>query len=229
MKISGNNDFYAELRHEIRNNLTIISSRLQLLAAKYPLLKTDDIYLQLLEDLQAIHSVLNTYTSFEQTPRLLPCDIRQLLTELHQSVLPLFHQNGKQLQLLMPDSLPMIRADEQLLRQALINLIKNSAEATKAGQQVTIEASSNRQSLVITVTDNGTGIAPQQKKHIFEPFTSYKADGTGLGLYIVKSVVYAHHGRISCHSEEGKGSSFRIALPLPSASIQKNAQENADN
>lgn len=221
MNTPGTNDFYAKLRHEIRNNLTLLSSRLQLLANKYAFLQSDDIYMQLLEDIRLTHVILDNATLSCQSPRLLPCDIRQLLHKLYKACLPMFQLNEKKLLIQMPDSLPLIRADSQQLYQALLNLIKNAAEATAEGQQVCIQVCVKNNYLVITVSDNGIGMTPEQQSHIFEAYTSYKQGGTGLGLHMVKSVIYAHHGQLDCQSQPSKGSIFRIALPLPSPSIQQ--------
>lgn len=224
MNIPGQNDFSSELRHEIRNNLTLLSSRLQLLASKYPFLSSDDIYIQLLEDVRAAHAVLDNSRLSCQPPRLLPCDISQLLNDLYQACLPIFQQDSKSLILHMPDPLPVIRADSQQLRQALLNLIKNAAEATTGGQKVCIRAYTKERYLIITVSDNGIGMTPAQQAHIFEAYTSYKQGGTGLGLHLVKSVVYAHHGQLDCQSHPGHGSTFQIALPLPSSPVQDQPQ-----
>lgn len=224
MKTSGKSDPIAELRHEIRNNLTLISSRLQLLIAKYPILQTDDICLQLFEDIREAHAILNNSKTAGTSPNLLPCDMHELIQELYHTCQPLFQTNGKTLMLDMPDTLPMIRADKQQIKQALLNLIKNAAEATKKGQWCRIKAAANPEHLVITITDNGIGMTPEQKSHIFEAYVSYKQGGTGLGLHMVKSTVYAHHGQLDCQSAPKQGSSFRIALPLPSAPVQKSSQ-----
>lgn len=206
------------LRHEIRNNLTLLSSRLQLLASKYPILKDDEIYIQLHEDINAIFTVLD-YSKPGVRIKLLPCDMKALLEDLYQSCLPVFRQNSIRLFLQIPDTLPTVRADAHLIRQALINLLKNAAEASSKDQQVCLRAEVTETHLILSIIDNGTGITQDQQDHIFEPFISYKTGGTGLGLPMVKSTVYAHHGRVECHSEPGIGSTFRIALPLPSSPV----------
>ncbi len=218
MRISEPHDDHAGLRHEIRNNLTLLSSRLQLLAAKYPFLKNDELYAQLQEDINAVYAVLN-YDKNGMHLQLLPCDMKSLLEELHESSLPLFQSKGIGLQLQLPAALPVIRADARLIRQALLNLLKNAAEATVKGQMVCLRAEITETHLVITVKDNGIGMTPEQQAHIFEPFTSYKKGGTGLGLPMVKSTVYAHHGHLEFFSVPDIGTTFRISLPLPSSSV----------
>ncbi len=212
-------DFYSKLRHEIRNQLTLMSGQLQLLASRYDFLNSDDIYLQLLKDIRSTYVILDNAALKYQSPRLLPCDIRALLQELYQSYLPVFQLKGKTFTLHIPDSLPAIRADAQLLHQALSNLIKNADEATSEGQQVYVHAYVKDQHLIISIRDNGVGMTPDQQAHIYEAYTSYKQGGTGLGLHMVKSIIYTHHGQLDCQSMPGQGSVFRIALPLSSPSV----------
>ena len=77
---------------------------------------------------------------------------------------------------------------------------------------------------VLSVSDTGNGMTPEQQAHIFEPFVSYKTGGTGLGLAIVQSIVSAHHGHLSVKSLPGSGSSFCILLPIPLSPVEKSAQ-----
>ena len=107
----------------------------------------------------------------------------------------------------------------------LINLLKNAAEASPDGGQITLSASSDDcNHLMLSVSDTGNGMTPEQQAHIFEPFVSYKTGGTGLGLAIVQSIVSAHHGHLSVKSLPGSGSSFCILLPIPLSPVEKSAQ-----
>lgn len=218
MKMSEPDHAHAGLRHEIRNNLTLLSSRLQLLAAKYPFLKEDELYIQLQEDINAIYTVLN-YDKNGFRLQLLPCNMKSLLEEVYNACLPLFQSKGLELLPDIPDDLPIIRIDARLIYQALLNLLKNAAEASVSGQQVCLKALADNTCLLITVKDSGIGITAKQQEHIFEPFISYKKGGTGLGLPMVRSTVYAHHGHLDFYSEPGVGTTFQISLPLPSSPV----------
>jgi signal transduction histidine kinase len=217
--ISEKDDFYAGLLHEVKNNLAILSSRLQLLANEYPFLHKDEIFIQLSDDIKSTYQIVNNYKSDFQLPQLLPCNVRLLLLHLYEMCLPMFQQNNKTLTIDVPDYLPVIRADAYQLHQAFLNLIKNASEATAPGQWVHIQANICSDFISITISDNGIGMTPEQVKHIFDAHISYKPNGTGFGLYMVKKTVYAHHGRIECHSEYQNGSVFRILLPLPSSPV----------
>jgi two-component system, NtrC family, sensor histidine kinase HydH len=113
--------------------------------------------------------------------------------------------------------LPRFVIDGHLVRQALVNLVMNAIQAMPKGGKVTVRVGAhqkNGQSLArIEVCDEGVGISPQTEKHIFQPFFTTKATGTGLGLAVVKRIVDAHHGEISVRSAMGGGSTFTMMLP----------------
>jgi signal transduction histidine kinase len=119
----------------------------------------------------------------------------------------------------VPPDLPVISIDPVRLSSAVENLVSNAIKYTPSGGEVTISASINGSEGLIHVSDNGTGIGPDEEGKIFEPF--YRGNqgkrfkqGMGLGLSIARDVVEAHGGKISLASERGKGSTFSIHLPL---------------
>jgi PAS domain S-box-containing protein len=151
------------------------------------------------------------------------------ITELLQSVIPttkglLKDKAIKLVEDIAPD-LPMVRADPIRIRQILLNLLSNAAKFTEEGT-ITLSASyelnqDGQPEIVIRVIDTGSGIAPEDRKKLFQPFSQVdssptrKTGGTGLGLSISKRLVELHGGRIEVISEVGKGSTFYFTLPLP--------------
>ena len=113
--------------------------------------------------------------------------------------------------------LPRFVVDGHLVRQAVVNLVTNAIQAMPKGGTVTVRVSAlqkNGASLArIEVADEGVGIPPATEKHIFQPFFTTKATGTGLGLAVVKRIVDAHHGEISVRSGAGVGTTFTVTLP----------------
>lgn len=132
----------------------------------------------------------------------------------------------------VPHDLPPITADATRVRQVLLNLISNAAKFTEQGE-ITIEAAHGEshegvQEITIWVTDTGAGIASNDQKKLFQPFSQVdgsptrKSGGTGLGLSICKSLIEMHGGRIGIQwSEVGKGSSFYFTLPIAGPPNQK--------
>ena len=104
--------------------------------------------------------------------------------------------------------------DATQLQQVLVNLVKNAAQAMTTGGTLTLQTGENSDSVWVSVADTGGGIPQEQINRIFEPFYTTKKKGSGLGLMIVQRIVRAHNGRIELESNVGKGTTFRVWLPL---------------
>jgi len=110
--------------------------------------------------------------------------------------------------------LPATPIDATQIRQALMNLIKNAMQAMTKGGTLTLQSGEGAEAVWVSVGDTGGGIPQEQINRIFEPFYTTKKKGTGLGLMIVQRIVRAHGGRIELESHVGRGTTFRIWLPL---------------
>jgi PAS domain S-box-containing protein len=104
--------------------------------------------------------------------------------------------------------------DATQIQQVLVNLIKNAAQAMTTGGTLTLQTGENSDGVWASVSDTGGGIPQEQINRIFEPFYTTKKKGTGLGLMIVQRIIRAHNGRIEVQSNVGKGTTFRVWLPL---------------
>jgi len=104
--------------------------------------------------------------------------------------------------------------DATQLQQVLVNLAKNAAQAMTTGGTLTLQTGETSDGVWVSVADTGGGIPQEQINRIFEPFYTTKKKGTGLGLMIVQRIVRAHNGRIELESHVGKGTTFRVWLPL---------------
>lgn len=140
---------------------------------------------------------------------------------------------GKPIKLktILPDDLPLVRADNIRISQVLINFLSNAVKFTDEGT-ITVEARTNTApngtpEVMVLVTDSGPGIAPEDQSKLFLPFSQVddsptrKTGGTGLGLSICRSLIDMHNGRIGLYaSEVGKGSTFFFSLPLPANELR---------
>ncbi|MDD5248928.1 MAG: ATP-binding protein [Rhodocyclaceae bacterium] len=107
------------------------------------------------------------------------------------------------------------------LNQVLLNLLVNAAQAIETQGTITIRTSADADEVRIAISDTGCGIAPEHLNRVFDPFFTTKpvGTGTGLGLSITYSIVRKHHGRIEVESEPGKGTTFRVILPIRQAPV----------
>ncbi len=116
------------------------------------------------------------------------------------------------------DSIPLIKADQRQLEQVFINLLNNAVDAVNVHGEikVSINVSKESENVEIEIEDNGIGVPKENIAKVFNPFFSTKlnANGTGLGLSIARAIISRHKGQISLTSTEGKGTSFKITLPL---------------
>lgn len=120
-----------------------------------------------------------------------------------------------------PAKAPAVMLDPGQIRQVFYNLVKNAMEAMPDGGSLGIAVSAGDAYVRIDFLDSGVGIPEEALGRIFEPYHTTKAKGTGLGLMIVKRIVEAHGGQIEVASREGKGTRFRILLPLAERRIRK--------
>jgi signal transduction histidine kinase len=119
----------------------------------------------------------------------------------------------------LPEPLPTVRGDRERLRQVLTNLIDNAVKYSAEGQEVEVSAWAADGFLRIAVTDRGPGIPPEQQQLIFEKFGRAKLPGgskpgTGLGLFIARSIAEAHGGTVEVDSQSGDGAVFTLSLPV---------------
>jgi two-component system phosphate regulon sensor histidine kinase PhoR len=150
-------------------------------------------------------------------------DIGRVVAESTERLRLFAERQGLRLVADVPDDLPRVRGDEARIGQVVVNLVHNAVKfSADAGGDVTVRARSDDGEVVVSVEDHGIGIPRADQARIFERF--YKVDrarvrggGTGLGLSIARNVLQQHGGRIWVESEEGVGSTFSFALPIPVA------------
>lgn len=116
--------------------------------------------------------------------------------------------------------LPPVEHDSARIHQVLLNLLLNSIQAIDGPGEVKVAVTHSNGTASVSVTDNGTGIAPEHLPNIFRPFYTTKGKGTGLGLSLAKRIVEDHGGHISVTSETGQGTRFEVVLPVKRAAAQ---------
>ncbi len=209
----------AGLAHEIKNPLAGIQGALEILRQDTQDDHDRDLYGEMLNELERVNETLHLMLSSARPspPQLAETDLRDLLEELRTLLEPSLRRQGTTLQLETAGPVPA-RIDSVKIRQVLVNLISNAADAMESGGTVTIRAALLGRSeggVVLAIQDDGPGIPEEQLQRIFEPFFSTKFAGTGLGLAIARSLVEQHDGTLQVESELGRGSTFLVLLPDP--------------
>jgi signal transduction histidine kinase len=213
--------FAAAIAHDIRTPLTSISLNVQILRRKLQLPDDDrehfDIALEELARLdKSVAEILDFAKPVKLTPQ--PIDVGELIETTTRGLTNVLSEKGVALRCEPQGELPQVNGDPQRLRQVLVNLVGNAAEASTPGTEVTVRASkvasaAEAAQVAIEIEDRGRGIKADDLPRIFEPFFTTRPDGTGLGLAICHKVVRAHGGDIHVRSAVGQGSTFTILLP----------------
>ncbi len=207
--------FAAAIAHDIRTPLTSISLNVQIIRRKLQLTDDDAEHLDIaLEELARLDRSVAEILDFAKPVRLTTetVDVRLLLETAASTLSPVLSEKNIELHT-EPQTLS-VTGDAQRLRQVLVNLVGNAAEASQPGAKVTLRAGpADNGNIAIEVEDHGRGIGAADLARIFEPFFTTRPDGTGLGLAICHKVVRAHGGEIKVRSTVGAGSTFTVVLP----------------
>lgn len=144
-------------------------------------------------------------------PSLNSVDLNSLIAEVVQSDAARFGAGGIRVDTDSAAALPALQADEKLLRQVFVNLFRNAADAMPEGGVLTVRAGARVGSVWLEIADTGAGIPPDLDA--FQPFTTSKPRGMGLGLAITRHIVEIHGGTITYRSKPGKGTTFCLRFP----------------
>jgi nitrogen fixation/metabolism regulation signal transduction histidine kinase len=212
------------LAHEIKNPLTPIqlsAERLQLkLKDKLPEVEADILKRAtstIVTHVSALKGMVDDFTQYAHASRMNARAVN--LNELVREVLVLYEAMGVAIEPRLADNIPSIYADPAMLRQVLHNLFQNAIDALTGVEnpRILVSTSLGTGGVLLTVKDNGTGIAEGVMGRIFEPYVTTKPKGTGLGLAIVKKIVDEHHGRILVENVKPHGATVSIVLPQKAA------------
>ena len=203
----------AGLAHETRNPLNIIRGLAQMISKQQDASseirdKTRDI----IDETDRVTAQLNEFINYSRPRevRRAPTDLSAVVAEVARTLNYDIEEKRIQLQVVMEPF--KIQADEQLLRQALFNLVLNAIQAVPANGEIRIRASKrNTEEAFIEISDNGPGVPQANRAEIFKPYFTTHPEGTGLGLSVVQQIVQAHGWDIECLPNEPSGALFRIA------------------
>jgi PAS domain S-box-containing protein len=211
----------AGVSHELRNPLGAIFLHVDLMEEEMrsPSPESHEDIAQTLGEIRTnlarVNDIVQDYlslarvTQMERTPQDLGAAVQAWVEEWQGPA----RAHGVALQLEGLADLGTVYCHPSSLRRVVLNLIQNALDAMPQGGTLTVAGASTTTHVQLQVRDTGSGIPPEQLPQLFEPLYTTKAEGTGLGLYIVQQIVAAHGGEVTVHSCVGQGSTFTLTLP----------------
>ncbi|WP_277961327.1 KinB sensor domain-containing domain [Pseudomonas sp. RIT-To-2] len=218
-------EFVLRASHELRTPVTGMHMAFGLLQERVhfaPDSREADLFDTVKEEMQRLMQLINDLLNFSryqnglQKLTLAPCAIDDLLYRARERFDEQAHQNDIQVVIEQQDALPRLHADQAQLDRVLDNLLDNALRHTPHNGRIRLQARRHAERVIISVEDNGEGIAYGQQGRIFEPFVQVgrKKGGAGLGLALCKEIVQLHGGRMGVYSRPGQGTQFYMTLPL---------------
>ncbi|WP_377805104.1 two-component system sensor histidine kinase AtoS [Azospirillum sp. A29] len=208
-------ELVAGLAHEVRNPLTSIRGFMQFLESSDDVAEWQRYAPLIVRQVDSLNRLVTELLEFgrPRPPAFLPVQLNDLIREV--SLLAGRKSNARIALHPAPD-LPLAEADGEALKQVMLNLIINAVQATSetGGIAIATAMAADGREAVITVSDDGEGIAPENLDKVFDPFFSTKPQGTGLGLAMAHRIVDAHHGTIAIASVPGAGTTVTLRIPI---------------
>lgn len=216
------------IAHEIKNPLTPIQLSAERLRKRYANMLDGDGGLldkcttTIIQQVEELKNLVNEFSQFARLPaaRLATNNLNEIVSES----LFLFNEGHKGIQFdFRSGVIPELELDREQIKRVLINLLDNAVAAVGDSGEIKLSTLYDRSRGVVTleVADNGSGLAPEIRTKIFEPYFSTKENGTGLGLTIVSQIVEDHRGYIRALANEPKGTRFSIEFPAPAEDAKR--------
>jgi PAS domain S-box-containing protein len=205
--------------HEVKNPLNAMMIHLEIIRSKLGA-RTDDVgrSLEIIGgEIRRLDRVVQGFLRFArpQELKLGPVDVNALLSSIASLLEEEWRPAGVRFELELDPGLPAVTADEELLRQAFLNVIQNAGQAMPAGGRVAIATAAGEEAgqVAVSIADTGVGIATDDLGKIFKLYYTTRPDGTGIGLALVYRIVQLHDGAVDVVSEVGRGTTVSIRLP----------------
>ncbi|HXR33822.1 MAG TPA: ATP-binding protein [Verrucomicrobiae bacterium] len=207
----------AGLAHEIRNPLAGIAGVVDVMSKDLPANSPSRAVMgDVQKEIRHIQDILNDLLFYARPrpPAFHPSDLNATIEQA--AMLARQQVRNKPIQILFTPnpSLPLVDHDPALIQQVVLNLLLNGIQAISGPGKVEVIAGCEQEQAIVEVADTGRGIPADALPKIFKPFFTTRNEGTGLGLSLANGIVRSHGGKIAVSSAPGKGSQFRIELPL---------------
>ena len=213
-------DIARQVSHEIKNPLTPIDLSIYRLQSCLPHDYSENYDVTeslriIREEISSIRRIADTFSQFAKMPHaeLTYTDISKVVkasVDLYRN-----DSSGVTIEFAADSDLPPVEIDQQQIRSVMNNLIKNAIEASREGDEVSVTVMRNESRdyrVTIQIRDHGCGMDEETQRRIFDPYFTTKAQGSGIGLFLVKRIITDHGGQIDVSSSPGKGTVFSIFL-----------------
>jgi PAS domain S-box-containing protein len=212
----------AKVAHEMRNPLSSISLNTELLEDEILSFgskntgESTELIRSIAIEVDRLAHLSDEYLNFSRLPafKFSHCNINTVITDLVTFQRKDLSRKNIEIITKLKRNLSYVRIDKEQMRRAMLNLLRNAAEAMPDGGTIRVQTAQTDGSIKIAVKDAGIGIAQDDMTNIFNPFFSTKSIGTGLGLTITRQIVEEHGGTVTCLSQLDQGTTFTILLPL---------------
>ncbi|GGI17565.1 ATP-binding protein [Gottfriedia solisilvae] len=206
----------ATIAHEIRNPITVVKGFVQLLQKKKSMTSDDQFYIEtMLKELEYAQIIINDYLSLAkpQTETIQKVEINQEILNITDLLASMANSQNIGFQLNLNEILTT-KINPIEFKQVLVNLVKNAIESMIEPGYITINLTRENDYALIEMIDTGIGMSPETIEKLGTPFYSLKERGTGIGLTVCYNIIEKFKGSIEVYSKEGKGTTFRIYLPI---------------
>jgi len=207
----------AHIAHEIRNPLTAIGGFARAILREPQDIENvklgGKIISREVNRLEKILANVLDFTKISQ-PFKQQHDINAIIEEVIQLNKPVMHERNISCNIQLHSSLPPAWVDEEQIKQALVNILVNSIHSIHHQGKISVSTDLVDEQVLIEISDNGAGMTKETLENMFNPFFTTKSGGTGLGMAVTQRIIEEHGGEIQVESEKGKGTTFRIFIPL---------------
>jgi signal transduction histidine kinase len=216
-KMASLGELAAGIAHEIRNPLAIIAGSAETLKKREERETREEMIGYIVEESERINAMITSFLNFAKPkePKWARCDIVEVIQRTIQLISPQARNQNVEVVGEFPRKPLYIEVDPELIQHAIMNIELNALEAMERGGVLRINLILDQGGrVVIKFSDTGRGIPPKISRKIFDPFFTTKEGGTGLGLSIAHTIVESHGGTLSNTSNEGRGATFTMSLPI---------------
>ena len=202
--------------HEVKNPINAIVVHLELLRSKVGGEPTAGRHLEIIQsEIQRLDRVVQTLVDFSRPVelKLLDHDMRHIVSSVLMLASAGLESYSVTVVSQLPDHPVMVKVDADLLKQALLNVVLNGAQAMEDGGELSVRLTEDGRWATIKVQDHGEGIPDEIRPKIFDLYFTTKRDGSGIGLAMTYRILQLHHGQLDVESKVGEGSTFTLSVP----------------